>query len=366
MSGSVLAAPALAASPRLGSRVLRRGMHGEDVRILQHDLSVAGFPTPVNGRFDSATEAAVKRFERRLHLKANGIAGARFVNKLRAAASHSATPEAVAASGPGDSGGASLNSAPKKKKKTASKPKTKQSTSSSATPGIPVIPHDGGSDHLGERVLRQGMTGHDVRVLQDYLTMAGYPTSVDGQFGPATKRSVVRFERAQGDKANGVVSYALAYALRVAVAKTGQTSSGPVEKAHLNSDGTVTAPADAPESVKRVIAAANKIAHKPYRYGGGHASFNDTAYDCSGSVSYALHGAGLISSPEDSTEFMSYGSGGGGHWITIYAESGHAYANIAGIWFDTGAQSSSNGDDRWSLTRASPSSGFVERHPSGL
>jgi cell wall-associated NlpC family hydrolase len=117
--------------------------------------------------------------------------------------------------------------------------------------------------------------------------------------------------------------------------------------------------------VQEVIAAANKIAFKPYIYGGGHASFTASGYDCSGSVSYALHGARMLSVPEDSGELESYGAAGAGQWITLYANGGHVYMKVAGLWFDTAAQSSSNGHDRWSARRISSASGFVVRHPVG-
>jgi hypothetical protein len=83
-------------------------------------------------------------------------------------------------------------------------------------------------------------------------------------------------------------------------------------------------------------------------------------------VSYALHGGGLLSSPEDSSQLESYGSAGPGQWITIWANPGHAYMRIAGLFFDTAAQSSSNSNDRWSTTRPSPIGGYVVRHPDGL
>jgi peptidoglycan hydrolase-like protein with peptidoglycan-binding domain len=208
------------------------------------------------------------------------------------------------------------------------------------------------------------MRGHDVRVLQDYLSIAGYSNPVTGYFGAITRGNVVSFERAHHFAPNGVVSFGLARALRKVVAATNATA--PAGKAHLNSNGTVTAPSNAPSVVKAVIAAANRIAFKPYIYGGGHGSWNDSGYDCSGSVSYALHGGGLISSPEDSTELESYGRGGAGRWITLWANSGHVYMRVAGLWFDTAAQSGSNNNDRWSASRASAPDGFVERHPSGF
>jgi len=228
--------------------------------------------------------------------------------------------------------------------------------------------YPGDSVHMGDRILRQGMTGHDVRVLQDCLTLAGYRTPIDGHFGAGTRRNVQAFERAHGLAPNGVVTYSVNVALRSAAGMTVTTvtSTGPSTvpggKAHLNSDGTASAPADAPAAIKAVIAAGNAIAFKPYIYGGGHGSFNDSGYDCSGSVSYALHGGHLISSPEDSSQLESYGSAGAGQWITIWSNSGHVYMYVAGLRFDT----SSNGPagSRWT-TAGRSHAGFVERHPTG-
>lgn len=116
--------------------------------------------------------------------------------------------------------------------------------------------------------------------------------------------------------------------------------------------------------IKAVIAAADRIAFKPYIYGGGHGGWNDAGYDCSGSVSYALHGAGLISAPEDSGELEFYGSPGAGRWITVWANAGHTYMYVAGLRFDTAAQGATGGS-RWTAEPAS-SAGYVERHPTGL
>jgi hypothetical protein len=110
-----------------------------------------------------------------------------------------------------------------------------------------------------------------------------------------------------------------------------------------------------------VVAAANQIATKPYKWGGGHGSFNDSGYDCSGSVSYALHGGGLLSSPLDSSALMSYGSPGPGKHITIYANSGHTFMTIDGRRFDTSARSDSG--SRWGGPRSG--SGYTVRHPTG-
>jgi cell wall-associated NlpC family hydrolase len=127
--------------------------------------------------------------------------------------------------------------------------------------------------------------------------------------------------------------------------------------------GMAQAPPGAPAAVGLVIAAGNAIAGLPYLYGGGHSGFKDTAYDCSGSVSYALAAAGLVNSPMASGPFMSWGEPGPGQWITVYANNGHAYMVVAGWRFDTTALSS--GGTRWTREMRS-NAGFVARHPPGL
>ncbi|MEP7014553.1 MAG: hypothetical protein ABI925_03855 [Verrucomicrobiota bacterium] len=128
-----------------------------------------------------------------------------------------------------------------------------------------------------------------------------------------------------------------------------------------------SAPVNAPLAVKRAIWAANELHSKPYRYGGGHHSFTDRAYDCSGTVSYALGGAGLIKSPMSSSEFRRFGESGRGKWITVYARNGHTFAVIAGLRLDT--TPFVTGRERWApawqpVPRAPH--GFEARHPVGL
>jgi hypothetical protein len=135
-------------------------------------------------------------------------------------------------------------------------------------------------------------------------------------------------------------------------------------RATLLSDGHAVAPSSAPQQVRDVIAAANRIVGKPYRYGGGHGSWNDTGYDCSGSVSFALHGAGFVSRPMTSGEYESFGSAGRGTWITTYANGGHVFMVVAGLRFDTGWNNAGHGP-RWS-DEMRPSDGFVVRHPRGF
>lgn len=148
---------------------------------------------------------------------------------------------------------------------------------------------------------------------------------------------------------------------------TTTTQSSPVADATIIDGIAVPAP-NTPQQIVTMLDAANKIAFDPYIYGGGHASFNAAGYDCSGSVSYVLHAGGLLATPLDSEQFLQYGLAGKGNWITIYTNGPtHAYMEIAGLWFDTAAQTALNGDDRWSPARiAEPGYGkFVPRHPSG-
>jgi hypothetical protein len=129
------------------------------------------------------------------------------------------------------------------------------------------------------------------------------------------------------------------------------------------------APAAAPLEVKRAIWAANQLRSKPYRYGGGHRSFHDSAYDCSGTVSYALGAAGVLKSPIPSSGFKKFGSRGQGKWITVYARNGHTFAVIAGLRLDTTAYNTMRRDrtwaPRWQATDRAPR-GFEARHPAGL
>ncbi len=131
--------------------------------------------------------------------------------------------------------------------------------------------------------------------------------------------------------------------------------------------GVACAPETAPLRVKRAIWAANQLRRKPYRYGGGHRSFFDRGYDCSGTVSYALAAAGLLRAPLSSNELTHFGKSGRGKWITVYARNGHAFAVIAGLRLDTTAWNSRSNRDapRWQLTRRPPR-GFETRHPAGL
>jgi len=324
---AALMSPVASAAQHLGDRTLHKGDRGHDVRVLQDYLTRAGYPTPIAGIFGPQTLHNVKRFQRAHHMAIDGVVGPGTSSALRTVAARRAHAQERAA----EDGG------------------------------------DGGSEHMGDRTLKKGMRGQDVRVLQDYLTRAGIATPVDGVFGPGTLRNVKRFQRTHGLTVDGVVGSGTVAALRQlgegGSAGNDETTAAPapVGRARLRADGTAVAPSDAPEAVKAVIAAGNHIATKPYVYGGGHGTWNDNGYDCSGSVSYALHGGGLISTQLDSTGFESYGSRGNGRWITVYANAGHAYMVVAGLRFDTSGASPS----RWQSDMRS-GAGYIVRHPSGF
>jgi len=132
-------------------------------------------------------------------------------------------------------------------------------------------------------------------------------------------------------------------------------------------NGLAAAPMGAPASIQQMIWAANQIIGLPYIYGGGHASFISRGYDCSGTVSFALHGAKLLTVPEDSSEFETFGSHGAGRWVAIFANPGHAYMDVAGLRLDTSSADdpSNQQGPRWRPLRPA-NEGFVVRHPLGL
>jgi cell wall-associated NlpC family hydrolase len=143
----------------------------------------------------------------------------------------------------------------------------------------------------------------------------------------------------------------------------GLVATGASNGIAVDPGGMVKPTADAPLQVREVIAAGNAIATLPYIWGGGHGSFQSPGYDCSGSISYALAAAGLLSSPLDSTGFESWGVAGPGRWITVYANAGHAWMVVDGWRFDTVALAMTG--TRWSQG-GGEFSGFVVRHPAGL
>jgi hypothetical protein len=146
------------------------------------------------------------------------------------------------------------------------------------------------------------------------------------------------------------------------------TPTAPSGTAQIQSDGTAIPPADAPKQVRKAIAAANKIHTRPYIWGGGHRSFKSRGYDCSGAVSYVLHAAGILRSPMASGPLMQWGSAGIGSWITVYANSGHAWMTVAGLRFDTSAVGESlnqGSGPRWRTSMRS-GTGYTARFYPGL
>jgi cell wall-associated NlpC family hydrolase len=240
-----------------------------------------------------------------------------------------------------------------------------------AVAALALIPAaDAAAASYGSRTLREGSNGSDVKRLQRYLDTAGYDTSADGIFGPATARSVRSFEADEDRRANGAATRFEQRLVRSRAASAPPEEEEEVdvpapagEEAYLDENGLAVAPVSAPPEVQAIIAAGNEIATKPYKYGGGHGKWNDTGYDCSGSMSYALHGAGLLDTALDSTGFMSWGERGRGEWVTTYAHGGHAYMVVAGLRFDTSARRVTG--NRWSDEMRSPR-GYTIRHPEGL
>jgi hypothetical protein len=196
----------------------------------------------------------------------------------------------------------------------------------------------GGTRHRSHR-------GGGVRSLQRRI---GVPA--DGVFGPATEAALKRWQAAHGLVADGVAGPQTREKLGL--------GPGPVLKRRGGGSG-----GGGGGRLGRLIRAANRIARAPYKYGGGHGTYRDSGYDCSGSVSYALHFAGLLRTPLDSSGLMSYGLPGRGRHVTIYANSGHAYMTVDGRRFDTSAIRETG--SRWTNTARS-SSGYVVRHPPGL
>jgi peptidoglycan hydrolase-like protein with peptidoglycan-binding domain len=271
--------------------------------------------------------------------------------------------------------------------------------------GASVAPAQAASRRLGDRVLRLGSHGSDVKSLQKLLTKAGFAATPDGDYGRGTRTAVRRFQKVAALGVTGVADRPTVVTLKASVATTtaapatgaggpdggagfgsatmtGDTgtaapatpattapattappASGPTGQATLAAVGvTAVAPAGAPAVIVQMIAAANRIATTPYRYGGGHASFDDTAYDCSGSVSYALHGGGLLDTTMVSGDLAKWGDAGPGRWVTIYANDEHVYMYVAGLRFDTSGQRTTG--SRWQTAPRS-NAGFTVRHPTG-
>jgi peptidoglycan hydrolase-like protein with peptidoglycan-binding domain len=336
---AVPSASAASSAIGLSLRGLHPGESGPAVRTLQRSLARLGYHVKADGQFGRHTASVVRIFRADAGMPRSSRVTVKFVRMLKRAQS----------GGPGD------------------------------------------LRWLGIRRLAVGARGHDVRLLQNDLTKLGYAAATDGQFGPQTRLSVRSFERSAGLTIDGVISAREARTLKhiakagneagavstlpptsttpvaattvAPAAPSGQVAGAPPAVATIGSDGLAIPPAGAPAAVVAIIESGNKIAHMPYRFGGGHDTWQDTGYDCSGSVSFALHGAGLIDTPMSSYDFPSWGVAGPGQWVTVYGNAGHAYMVVAGIRFDTSA--SKGGGSRWTTESRSPA-GYAATHPAGL
>jgi peptidoglycan hydrolase-like protein with peptidoglycan-binding domain len=299
---------------------------------------------PVDGEFGPETEAAVRTLQARHGVAVDGVVGPATWALIGAHNAATLTPPASALSAAA----------------------AQQPNVDAVAADTGLTPGSGGTAGGAAGPIIGGATAVDW--LQRALHLP-----VDGEFGPETEAAVRTLQARHGVAVDGVVGPATWALIGVhnattltppATALVPAAGAGSTPGAVDASDVAGAAEGESGSVVARVIAAADEIATRPYVYGGGHGSFESEGYDCSGSVSYALHGGGLLSSPEDSGELESYGEPGPGRYITIYANAEHAYMVIDGRRFDTVALAETG--SRWSDSAGEDGGDFVARHPDGL
>ncbi len=315
----------------------REATGGDAVAELQSALHLAA-----DGDFGPKTEAAVRRLQARHGLSVDGVVGPATWGVIGVHGRETLTPPPSALP------------QPRKRSRLVARATAVAAETSGAGAGAEEAPAAGGAGA--------------VQRLQSALRLP-----VDGEFGPTTEAAVRRLQARHGLPVDGVVGPATWSVLgvhsqpalsppRSALTRPASSEAAPGGGSSVSTTGG-GGEGDASGVVARVVAAGDEIATRPYVWGGGHGSFQSAGYDCSGSVSYALHGAGLLSSPEDSTGLESYGEAGPGRDITIYANSEHAFMVVDGRRFDTVALQETG--SRWSDSMTSTAS-FVARHPAGL